>query len=381
LRLVFVTQVLDRQDAVLGFVSRWVRGLAEAAEQVRVVALEVGDTSGLPDNVDWVELGRRGAVGRYLRYRRALGDAFGRGPSGGFDGLLTHMVPRYSTVAAGWAARAGVAHYLWYTHKGVDRRLLRAIERVDGVFTASEESLRVETPKRIVTGHGIDAEHFDVAPVPLPASVPASGPAPGSAEAGGAALLSVGRLTAAKDPVCILDAVARLRAEGRDVTLTWAGGGLVARDDQYAGRVMEAVRELGLGDAVRFVGAVPYPRVPELYAAADLFVSASRTGSVDKVLLEAMAARRPLVSCNDSLGPLLSSDPALAPWAGDCTFPVGDGAALAERVACWLDLDAGERGARAEALRAHVVREHDVDRLMARLVRTMEARGGADGAA
>ena len=187
MRLVFVTQVLDRQDAVLGFVSRWVRGLAEVAEQVRVVALEVGDTSGLPDNVDWVELGRRGAVGRYLRYRRALGDAFGRGPSGGFDGLLTHMVPRYSTVAAGWAARAGVAHYLWYTHKGVDRRLLRAIERVDGVFTASEESLRVETPKRIVTGHGIDAEHFDVAPVPLPASVPASGPAPGSAEAGGAA--------------------------------------------------------------------------------------------------------------------------------------------------------------------------------------------------
>ena len=366
-----MTQVLDRQDAVLGFVSRWVRGLAEVAEQVRVVALEVGDTSGLPDNVDWVELGRRGAVGRYLRYRRALGDAFGRGPSGGFDGLLTHMVPRYSTVAAGWAARAGVAHYLWYTHKGVDRRLLRAIERVDGVFTASEESLRVETPKRIVTGHGIDAEHFDVAPLS----------APGPAEAGSAALLSVGRLTAAKDPVCILDAVARLRSEGRDVTLTWAGGGLVARDDEYAGRVMETVRELGLGDAVRFVGAVPYPRVPELYAAATLFVSASRTGSVDKVLLEAMAARRPLVSCNDSLGPLLSSDAALAPWAGDCTFPVGDGAALAERVAGWLDLDAGERGARAEALRAHVVREHDVDRLMARLVRTMEARGGADGAA
>ena len=290
-----MTQVLDRQDAVLGFVSRWVRGLAEVAEQVRVVALEVGDTSGLPDNVDWVELGRRGAVGRYLRYRRALGDAFGRGPSGGFDGLLTHMVPRYSTVAAGWAARAGVAHYLWYTHKGVDRRLLRAIERVDGVFTASEESLRVETPKRIVTGHGIDAEHFDVAPAPLPASVPSSGPAPGSAEAGGAALLSVGRLTAAKDPVCILDAVARLRSEGRDVTLSWAGGGLVARDDEYAGRVMETVRELGLGDAVRFVGAVPYPRVPELYAAATLFVSASRTGSVDKVLLEAMAAGLPCI--------------------------------------------------------------------------------------
>ena len=180
---------------------------------MRVLALEVGDTSDLPGNVDWVELGRTGAVGRYLRYRGAVRRAF----SEGFDGLLTHMVPRYSTLAAGWARRAGAPHYLWYTHKGVDGRLLRAIERVDGVFTASEESLRVDTPKRIVTGHGIDADHFDVARRAF---------SDGPGASGGGHLLSVGRLTPAKDPECVLDAVARLRAEGRAVELTWAGGGL-----------------------------------------------------------------------------------------------------------------------------------------------------------
>ena len=141
MKLVFVTQVLDRDDAVLGFVMRWVQGLAKHVESVRVLALEAGNLAGLPANVDVRVIGRRGYVGRYLRYRRFLRDAFGppprsgpssgpssgpnsgpnSGPSngvnGGFDGLLTHMVPRYSTLAAGLAAKAGVAHYLWYTHK------------------------------------------------------------------------------------------------------------------------------------------------------------------------------------------------------------------------------------------------------------------------
>ena len=33
--LLFLTQVLDRDDAVLGFVSRWVAGLAEQVEVLR----------------------------------------------------------------------------------------------------------------------------------------------------------------------------------------------------------------------------------------------------------------------------------------------------------------------------------------------------------
>ena len=36
------------------------------------------------------------------------------------------------------------------------------------------------------------------------------------------------------------------------------------------------VRELGLGDAVRFLGAVPDADLPGVYAAADLYVGASR---------------------------------------------------------------------------------------------------------
>ncbi len=50
MKLVFVTQVLDSSDAVLGFVGRWVEGLAAQCERVRVLTLEQGAGT-WPENV------------------------------------------------------------------------------------------------------------------------------------------------------------------------------------------------------------------------------------------------------------------------------------------------------------------------------------------
>lgn len=357
MKLVFVTQVLDRDDAVLGFVMRWVQGLAKAAESVRVLALEAGNLEGLPANVDVRVIGRRGYLGRYLRYRGFLRDAFAEG----FDGLLTHMVPRYSTLAAPKASRAKVAHYLWYTHKGVDQRLLSALEVVDGAFTASELSLRVDTPKKIVTGHGIDLAHFDVGPG-------------GDFEGRPVRLLSVGRLTPAKDPLTTIEAVALLRDRGYSVELTWAGSTLARGDDEYEASVHRVVSERDLDGAVKFQGAVPYPQIPAAFQGADLFVNASGTGSVDKVVLESMAARRPFVSCNESIPPVLEASPELQGRTAEFSFVPKEPKSLADRLEAWIECSAAERERVGDSLREIVAQHHEVDALMARLMRRMEAR-------
>ncbi len=355
MNLVLVTQVLDRQDAVLGFVVRWVEGLASRVGKLRVVALEVGDVSGLPDNVDVRVLGRRGFLGRYLRYRGILKEAFA---ADGFDTLLTHMVPRYSTLAAGLAERHKVGHFLWYTHKGVDKRLTQAVEVVQKVFTASSESMRVDTPKKTVTGHGIDLQHFQ----PRGAVSP-----PG----GRLRLLSVGRLTPAKDPLTLLRGLALLVERGLDVELDWAGGALAGGDDAYGDEVEREIQTLGIGERVRLHGAVAYPQIPELYQRADLFVSGSRTGSVDKVVLEAMACGLPVLTCNESFVPLLAELGGQAEVLG---FKPGDVHGFAQRAQTLLELPADERGGLGADLRAMVARDHEVESLMGRLVQEM---GGA----
>ena len=356
MKLLFLTQVLDADDAVLGFVSRWVEGFAKHAERVRVVALEVGDTAGLPDNVDWREIGRRGVVRRYLRYQRVLAEALA---DDGFDAVLAHMVPRYALVAERQARRAGAGLFLWYTHKGVDARLRRAMGRVDAAFTASDESLRLDSPFKVVTGHGIDVAHFE---------------GDGSTPELPARLLAVGRVTPAKDPRTLVAAVSILVSRGFDVHLDLVGGELASGDDAYSRALADEIRLGGLEERVHLHGAVPYRDIAALYHRATALVSASLTGSVDKVVLEAMAAGRPVLTCNESFGPILGE---LGPRAEGLLFAHGEAAELADKLQALLERTPAELASLGGELRAIVRRDHEVDTLMGRLLAEMSERRGA----
>lgn len=358
MKLLFLTQVLDREDGILGFVPRWVEGLAKECERVRVVALVVGKDLALPDNVDCVEIGREGRVRRFLRYHAVLRSALESGPGGGFDTVLAHMVPRYALLAAPWARRKRAGLFLWYTHKAVDARLERAERLVQKVFTASDESFRMASAKKVVTGHGIDVVHF-------------SPSASGEPRRGGARieLLAAGRLTPAKDPRTVVDALALLVGRGHDVRLTWAGGGLASGDGEYGEAVRARADQLEIGERVRWLGHVPYPQMPSLYRSADVLVNSSHTGSIDKVVLEAMACGVAPLSCNESFESVF----AQLPDGGHAhLFEPRDAESLAGGV---LRL-AGGGGASREALRDVVVQHHEVDALMRRLVREMTRGGG-----
>lgn len=357
MRLLFLTQVLDRQDPILGFTVRWIEGLAQHVDALRVIALEVGDVGGLPVHVDAREVGRRGTLRRFFRYRRFLREAFDQG----FDTVLAHMVPRYTLLSAGMARRAGARNFLWYTHAGVDARLRKAVGRVEKVFTASPESLRLSCPNRVVTGHGIDLSRWPRAPL-----------AP--AEVRPRVLLSAGRLTPAKDPLTLLESLAMLRARGLDVELEWAGGTLASGDQAYASEVRSRVEALGLKQAVRFLGPLPQDQLPEVFARSDAFLSASRTGSVDKVVLEAMATGRPAITSNDSFDWVF--EPLGSETRAALRFEEGDAAALAARVEALLARSPVEREVLGDRLRKVVVENHEVDGLMARLVREMEGERG-----
>lgn len=352
MKLLFLTQVLDADDAVLGFVPRWIEAFAKRCERVRVIALEVGNTRGLPGNVDVRELGRGGNLGRYLRNRKFLREAL---LTDRFDAVLAHMVPRYSVLAARTARKAGARQFLWYTHGTADERLRRAVELVDKVFTASEESLRVQTPKKIVTGHGIDLEHFAER-----GAQPRMPPR----------ILSVGRLTPSKDPLTVLAAVAILVSRGFDLQLDLVGDVLAPGDAAYRRRVEDQIEVGGLQQRVTMHGSVAYRDVPAIYRAASVVVNASTTGSIDKVVLEAMACMRPVVTCNDSFQRLFRE---LGPSAERLMFAPGSADQLADRIEALLRMRAAERRALTERLHTLVARDHEVEKLIERLCREMES--------
>jgi glycosyltransferase involved in cell wall biosynthesis len=103
-------------------------------------------------------------------------------------------------------------------------------------------------------------------------------------------ILFVGRLTAEKGQAVLIDAVARLLADGTPVRLTLAGDGPTRR-------ALEAkVERLGVAGAVEFLGAVGQPDLLKCFERADVFCLPSFAEGLPVVLMEAMARGLPVVT-------------------------------------------------------------------------------------
>jgi rhamnosyl/mannosyltransferase len=105
-------------------------------------------------------------------------------------------------------------------------------------------------------------------------------------------VLFVGRLVPYKGLQTLLRAFRLVRKRTRSAQLAIVGSG----PEQF--RLEQVTTQLGLANAVRFLGPVPRARLREAYSACDLFVlpSRSRSEAFGIVLLEAMARSKPIVA-------------------------------------------------------------------------------------
>jgi glycosyltransferase involved in cell wall biosynthesis len=103
-------------------------------------------------------------------------------------------------------------------------------------------------------------------------------------------LISVGRLVEIKGYPLLLEAVARLQSEGRNVRLTLAGDGPERRS------LEEQARRLGIADHVVFAGWKNQQELRELYLRNDVGVLSSFAEGLPVVLMEAMATGVPCVA-------------------------------------------------------------------------------------
>ncbi len=108
-----------------------------------------------------------------------------------------------------------------------------------------------------------------------------------------------------------------------------------------------------LGDRVRFAGARPRAELPEIYAAADLYLWPAINEAYGMAFLEAQAAGLPVVAGRTGGVPAV-----VAEGITGLLTPVGDAAAFAAAVARLLD-HSDERSRLAVNARARIVSHHD----------------------
>ena len=340
MKLLIVTQTVDRVDPNLGFFHRWIEEFSGQVSRLTVIANRVGEHQ-LPANVSVYSLGKEWGAGRITRYIRffryslfAIRQA---------DAVFVHMISAWVVLLYPIALVFRKPIYFWYTHKSVTLSLRLATWCATRVFTASEESFRITTSKKVVIGHGIDTEHF----------------APGAYvhDPQQLKLLAIGRLSPVKDfrfTVDVLDLVRCLVPQR--VTLTIVGAPVTAGDDRYARDLRAYVAQKGLTAIIDFVGAKSYHELPTLYQHNDVCIHASETGSIDKVVIEAMACAMPLVTTSEAFRSMLPSPYAAAKK---------DVAVVAGMVAALRD------GKRDLALREIVLKGHNITNAITKMTDIM----------
>ncbi len=333
MKLVFVTQTLDPRHGSLTQTLDLVRALAARTDELVVLARD-DLWGGAPSNVTVGTFDAASKVGRVVAFERALAGSLPRA-----DGVLVHMVPTFLALAAPLAKARRVPLLLWYTHWHASRALRFATWLADVALSVDASSFPVRSAKVRGIGHAIDVDEFAGDP-----------PAPHD---GPLRLLALGRTARWKGLATLIEAF-RIADLG-DATLELRGPSLTS--DERAHRLeLEAA---AAGDArITLAGPSPRAEVPGLLRAADLVVSPAepRAGAtLDKVVYEAAACSRLVVTTNTALAPFLAGLPL------QLLAPARDPAALAAVLREAAQAAPELRAAAGAELRRRVVEQHSVD--------------------
>jgi glycosyltransferase involved in cell wall biosynthesis len=168
-------------------------------------------------------------------------------------------------------------------------------------------------------------------------------------------LIFVGRLAPIKGVSVLLEAFARTRDAHPDAQLTLVG------DGPLRGELEARARALGLTDSVTFTGYIGMDEVARRLDAADIFVLPSFAEGVPVVLMEAMAARMPVI------GPKVAGvEELVEDGVSGFAVPPGDIDTLAARINDLLT-DAGRRAEMGVSGRNRVEEAFDADKEAAKL--------------
>jgi glycosyltransferase involved in cell wall biosynthesis len=230
-----------------------------------------------------------------------------------------------------YTPHGGSLHYPLNTLKGaLYSRLERALMNSTDLFLFESEFARntyqrtIGTPTGLVrcVFNGVTADEFD----PIVTADDATD------------VVYVGEFRHIKGADLLIDAVARLRGDGKPITLTLAG------DGEEVETLKKQVQRLGLDKAVRFIGHV---KARYGFSKGKLLVVPSRGDSMPYVVIEAAAAAIPMVAAK------VGGIPEIFGSHTDGLFAPNNVGAMADAIETALKDPAGAL-ARAESLRERI---------------------------
>jgi glycosyltransferase involved in cell wall biosynthesis len=343
LRIVFISQAVDRDDPVLPHTVRWIEALAgkPAVAHTAVLALRTGRYE-LPGNVDVYRFGRSNRLATLAAFYRGVGRSLRRKP----DVFFVHQGGPYPLLLLPIKIVSRIPIVQWKAHRVINRAMAFHARRCDDmIFTATRGSFPMGVSKVRIVGHGIDTQVFrSEAVAPL------------------GDLIAVGRIAPIKRVEQMVRAVEHAnRTYGTAYRLNIYGP-TTPGNEAYAAGIEAIVDQLGARSRVALHGPVRHEDLPRLFNGHRVCLSFGRTG-IDKSALEAMACGLPVISTHDSVAEIIPS--ALGPLLITDRESTEAQAGTIHGLLRQPDAEIARLG---ERMRAVVVADHTVERLFDRIL-------------
>lgn len=349
LRVLVINFTMDRNSPVLAWQAAVAAELADRVEAVHVFTEWLGAFEAPP------RLTVQAMPHRPLGIPRRLGAAWLMVPRLAAaitefrpDVCFVHMAHEWCYRIGPFLRARGIPILLWYAHGSVPWKLHVSTRLATRIITSTPEGFRLDTPKKRVIGQAIDTQMFDISADRRP----------------GGEIVSVGRVSRRKNVALLIEAMAEVvRRPGHAAArLKIVGPELTLDDKSYRQELEVLVERLGIGPNVELAGPLTQAGTAALYRSAVLHVNVSGTGSMDKTVMEALAAGCPVLTCNEAFRETLTAFP-------DMFIRAPTPQELAQRIVDRLDAAAVD----PLSLRALVRGRHDLEGYANRLVAELQA--------
>ncbi|MFZ2887225.1 MAG: glycosyltransferase family 4 protein [Minisyncoccia bacterium] len=336
MRLLICTQVVDRNDPVLGFFHQWIEGFASRAEHVHVVCLKEGDHAEFK-NVSIHSLGKergRSRIKYILRFYRHVWSL-----RNDYDAVFVHMNQEYVLLAGILWRLLGKKVILWRNHKMGSVLTTLACRLATQVCYTSDASYVAAFANAVRMPVGIDTQMF----------APGT-PTPGS-------VLFLGRLDPVKRPEILFSAFEMLSDQGISFHAD-VYGEATNPESEHARSLVSRTQPFVERGVLTMHGPVKHDRTPAIYASHAVYVNLTPSGSFDKTIGEAMASGCIVVLVNEALRGIIP----------DAHLVQIDTASVARGISTALALSPEEIEQLVRTQRTHVETEHSFTSMIERVL-------------
>lgn len=291
MKLLIITQKVDRNDPILGFFHGWIKEFAKHCEKMTVICLGQGGYD-LP-GTKVLSLGKpaqgwlskeeklQGKIRAFANFYKYLWQE-----RKNYDVVLVHMNQEY-VLLAGWLWRImGKKISMWRNHHAGNWLTNLAAIFCHKIFCTSRYSYTAKFKKNVLMPVGINLDIFN------------SDEEENDFRKG--KILFLARLAPVKKPEILISALKQLAKEGENFEASFYGDYLPS-DQDWAKALEKDVANSILTGRLSFHPGIPNDQTPNVYRGHEIFVNLSSSGMYDKTIFEAMACGCLVLACNRNL--------------------------------------------------------------------------------